>query len=434
MVGKRRSSTLACAIVVGIVAAGCQKSPSAPTDLPTVTDTSAPPQLACATPTSGQSGQTYYVAINEPGADNERCDGLSPVNTGGGHCPFKDFLSHRTFVLLTDVAGVRVEVRAGVYTFAGEGFTIRGTGTSEAGRVVLAAYQNEAVAFDGRNTLRELIRISGQYTALERVTVRNAAAYNVQVGGGREHLIQCNRFMANVSSDSLKAVESAGSALVRYNDFSEWDSQAIDMAAAQDWTISDNEFHDPKSVSGNAIGGKFGTRNILITRNRFRNTRGLSFGGGSSAHPHDFEAFGLVAERNVFENVSGPVVKFYSCSGCAFRDNDGRVVGGGFVLGGEQLEGPSGCAGGCKPTQNATIERNRLADLRGNPANTFWFVYQRETSGLTAGGNLYCTPQGQDGQFNIDTRTMTFPDWVRSIGTDVSSNLGVLDQGACAGW
>ena len=33
---------------------------------------------------------TYYLAIGEPGADNEACDGLAPTDEGGGHCPFKD--------------------------------------------------------------------------------------------------------------------------------------------------------------------------------------------------------------------------------------------------------------------------------------------------------------------------------------------------------
>ncbi len=399
-----------------------------------VQDPTTLPQLPCPTPTSGQSGPTYYVAVNEPGADDERCDGLSPVNAGNGHCPFKDFLSHRTFELLSDVAGVRVEVRAGVYTFSGEGLTVRGTGTSEAGRVVLTAYQNEAVVFDGRNSLRELIRVSGQFTALERVTVRNAAAYNVQIGGGHDHLVQCNRFLANVSSDSLKAVEDAGATLVRFNDFSQWDSQAIDMAYAHDWTIADNDFHDPESASGNAIGGKFGTRDVLITRNHFRNTRGLSFGGGSSPHPQDFEAYNLVAEHNTFENVAGPIVKFYSCSSCAFRDNDASNVGGGIVLGGDRLEGPSGCAGGCRPTAGASVERNRLRDLHGSPPDIFWFVYSSETSGLVAGGNVYCTAAGENAQFTVDDRMLSFFDWTRAMGADSSSTAGTVGQGVCTGW
>jgi hypothetical protein len=432
MIERRSRTWLLLVIATSAAAVACRSPMSVPS--PIIDDPTAPPQLACPASTSGQTGPTYYVATNEPGADNARCDGLSPFDAGNGHCPFKDFLSQRTFRLLTDVAGVRVEVRAGVYTFAGEGLTVRGAGTGESGRVVLAAYQNEAVAFDGRNALRELIRVSGRFTALERLTFRNAAAYNVQVGGGHDHLIQCNRFLANASSDSLKAVEAAGATLVRHNDFSQWDSQAIDMADAHDWTISDNDFHDPKSSSGNAIGAKFGTRDILITGNRFRNTRGLSFGGGSSAHANDFEAYNLVADHNTFENVTGPVVKFYSCSNCAFRDNDGRAVGGGFLLGGEQFEGSSGCSGGCRPTEGATVERNRLTDLRGTPANTFWLVYRTEIAGLSAGGNVYCMPPGQEAQFNIEGRSMGFPEWTREIGADSTSIVGTDGHPPCVGW
>src|SRR5215218_2832737 len=58
---------------------------------------------------------TYYVAIGEPGADNEACDGLAPTDEGGGRCPFKDFDSPVTLALLDGVAGVRVEVREGTY-------------------------------------------------------------------------------------------------------------------------------------------------------------------------------------------------------------------------------------------------------------------------------------------------------------------------------
>src|SRR6185436_12531724 len=98
----------------------------------------------------------------------------------------------RTFALLRNVAGVRVEVRTGVYTFVSEGLSITGAGNGESGRVVLTAYQNEAVVFDGRNALRELIRVGGRFTAVEKLTFRNAAAYNMQVGGGSDHLVQCN--------------------------------------------------------------------------------------------------------------------------------------------------------------------------------------------------------------------------------------------------
>src|SRR4051812_15651510 len=74
------------------------------------------PVLACPSPEPVSSGATiYYVATNESGASNDACDGLSPSDQGGGHCPFKDFLSDRTRFLLLNVKNVRVEVRAGTY-------------------------------------------------------------------------------------------------------------------------------------------------------------------------------------------------------------------------------------------------------------------------------------------------------------------------------
>jgi hypothetical protein len=387
--------------------------------------------LACPTATFGSAATTYYVAVNEPGADNERCDGLSPVSLGSGRCPFKDFQSQRTFALLRGAAGVRIEVRAGVYTFADEGLNVRGTGTSEGDRIVLTAYQDEAVVFDGRNVLRELIRVSGQYTTVERVTLQNAGAYNLGVSGS-DHVIQCNRFLANMASDSLKGAGGARRTVVRYNDFTQWDSQAIDLTDVSDWRIEENDFHDPKSTRGNAIGAKFGARGVLITRNRFYNTRGLSFGGASSPHQNEYEAYNLVAERNTLYNVTGWLVRFYSCLNCAFRDNDARGADGGVVLGGEQ-DGPSGCAGGCKPTRGAVIARNRFADLRGGvegSPNTFWWVRSTDADGLSADGNSYCTPSPQDAQFVFESRMMQFTEWTRTVRTDMTSKVG---QAGCGG-
>ena len=431
----RGAAIFVSAIVTAFAAgAACHHSPAAPSGSPPVSDTSTLPQLPCAAPTSGQSGPTYYVAINEAGADDAKCDGSSPVDRGNGHCPFKDFASARTFALLRNVAGVRVEVRTGVYTFPDEGLSLEGTGTSESGRIVLTAYQNDEVVFDGRGVLREVIRMGGRFTALERVTVRNSAAYNVQIGGGSDHLVQCTRFGANVASDSLKGVDGASRTTVRGNDFTQWDSQAIDMTAVRDWTIVNNEIHDPKNATGNAVGMKFGSRGVVLNGNHFRNTRGIAFGGVSSAHSDDYEAYDLVADRNTFENVPGPMVRYYSCSNCTFRNNDGKSVGGGFVLFGEQTDGPSGCAGGCRPTQGATISGNRLTDLIGTPANTFWGLYRHEAAGLSASGNLYCVPGDQTAKFRLDDQDLNFADWTSALGTDATSRTARTTDGVCNAW
>ena len=163
-------------------------------------------------------------------------------------------------------------------------------------------------------TLCATAPVSGRFTAIERITVRNAAANNIQIGGGSDHLIQCNRILANMASDSLKGVDGAGATQVRHNDFTQWDSQAIDLTNVHDWTIEDNDFHEPKSSSGNAIGAKFGTRAVRIVGNRFPNTRGLSFGGTGTPHPDDYERDQFVAESNTFNNVGGAVIKFFPAS------------------------------------------------------------------------------------------------------------------------
>jgi Right handed beta helix region len=399
-------------------------------------DPSLPAPLACPAP-AAPIGTTYYVAINQPGADNDRCDGLSPVNAGGGHCPFKDFTSARTFGLLRGVAGVRVEVRSGVYTFVDEGLTLNGTGGGEGGRIVLTAYGNEGVVFDGRNILRELIRVSGRYVTLERVTVQHSGGYNVEVNGdAQEVVIQCTRFLANMTSDSLKGDGGAGRTVVRNNDFSQWDSQAIDLTNVRDWTIQNNDFHDSLGQNANALGAKFGTRNVLIMDNRFRNTRGLSFGGVSSPHGDDFEAYNIVADHNSFDAMTGSFVTFYSCANCVFRNNDAKSAGAAIVLANQQLQGPSGCAGGCRPTQGVVVTGNRFKDLRGGPGappNLFWVAFPTEIEGLSADSNLYCA--SPDAKFTLDNATyLSFPQWVQAVRTDFSSQAISASDGACAGW
>jgi len=48
--------------------------------------------LACAPEVLAEPhiATTYYVAIDEPGADDDACDGRVATNEGDGRCPFKD--------------------------------------------------------------------------------------------------------------------------------------------------------------------------------------------------------------------------------------------------------------------------------------------------------------------------------------------------------
>jgi hypothetical protein len=92
---------------------------------------------------------TYYVAMEEPGADNDACDGLAPTDEGGGHCPFKDFTSAATRSILADTSDVRLEVRTGHYRVQGwAGIQVSGIGTSDDERVILSAFPGEAPALD----------------------------------------------------------------------------------------------------------------------------------------------------------------------------------------------------------------------------------------------------------------------------------------------
>ncbi len=399
--------------------------------------TPGPPPLACPVQEPVGNATTYYVAINEPGASNDACDGLSPVDRGGGHCPFKDFQSARTFRLLLGVSSVRVEVRAGTYTFPVEALTVDGVGSSDAERAVLTAYGDEGVVFDGRNTLREVIRISGRYATVERVTLQNAGAYNLEVRGGQNHRVQCNRFLANRASDSLKGDAQASRTVVRHNDFSGWDNQAIDVTDVREWVVENNVFHDGGLTRGNAISAKFGSRGVVIAENLFRNSGGLNLGGVSSPHANDFEAYDLIVERNRFENLNDHPVRFYSCSNCEFRDNDVSGAEVGIVLGGEARDGPSGCAGGCRPTRGAVVTGNRLRDLKGtieSPPDVFWGLNQTEEEGLKAGNNLYCVNRGGEARFFYAGGLLPFETWISRVGADSSSEVVFQGESSCSGW
>jgi hypothetical protein len=429
---KTARALVACGCLSGL--AGCGGQGQAPAPGAGAPVPAGPPPLSCPVAEPSTALVTYYVAVNEPGADNERCDGLSPVDRGGGNCPFRDFRSQRTARLLTDVAGVRVEVRAGTYVFDEEGLNVRGTGDREEERIVLTAYENEGVLFDGAGIVRETVRLSGRYTVVERLTFRGAGAHHLEVRQGSHHRIQCNRFLANVASDALKGDPGTELTHVRHNEFTQWDSQAIDLTGVRGWTIEANMFHDPASSDGKAVGAKFGSRDVLITGNTFRHTGGLAFGGVSTAHDNEHEAFDLVAADNLFEGCRGAVVKFYSCEGCVVHDNEVDQAQGGFILGGERFEGPSGCRGGCRPTQNATVTGNRLRDLTGGPEappNVFWFAYATETAGLTAGQNVYCVPPGERGRFFYDGSYLTFPEWTGSTRTDHTSRVAPADREPC---
>jgi hypothetical protein len=127
------------------------------------------------------------------------------------------------------------------------------------------------------------VTVSGQYVTVQGITLQNSAGYNLEVRGARQVVIQGNRFLANGASDSLKGDGGAADVTVRDNEFTQWDSQAIDITGVSRWTIERNRIHDPKGVDAKAIGIKFGSRDITVVNNEIFNTEGLSLGGVSSA-------------------------------------------------------------------------------------------------------------------------------------------------------
>src|SRR3989344_9337632 len=150
----------------------------------------------------------YYVAVNEPGADNEQCDGLAPTNEGGNHCPFKDFTSSRVRekLFLTSegnfgTKSVTVKVRKGTYfihplkLFPKEPvqpLLINANGQSEAESVVLMNYNGEQAILGGTcpasfkecaaprdpGRILTLLEIYGSYVIVQGLTFDNVSQRN----------------------------------------------------------------------------------------------------------------------------------------------------------------------------------------------------------------------------------------------------------------
>jgi hypothetical protein len=380
------------------------------------------------------SNGTFYVASQESGADNERCNGQVPTNQGNGNCPFRDFTGTKPLHLLDSAKGVTVFVRQGTYTLT-PGIDVNGVGSSEADRVTLAAFQGETVVFDGRNTPRELITVSGQYVTVQGLTLQNSAGYNLEVRGARQVVIQGNRFLANGASDSLKGDGGAADVTVRDNEFTQWDSQAIDITGVSRWTIERNRIHDPKGVDAKAIGIKFGSRDITVVNNEIFNTEGLSLGGVSSPHSNAFEAYNLSVRDNTFTNVTAFAAEFYSCSNCQFQGNRITAAGAGVRLFSNAVHGASGCPGGCQPNQGITVTGNQMRNLvggHGGVPDLFWAIEPSELSGLSSGNNTYCEASPGASRFYISGVFVRFDEWVRTVPTDASSAVTARGDSRCS--
>ncbi len=414
-----------------------------------------------------QVAKTYFVAINEPGASNTACDGLSPTDQGNGHCPFKDLSSPSVAGLLDGAKSTRLELRTGTYLVSGwDGLRVTGAGASEAERVVLSSHAGEQVTLDVPSPdgalcmgpgapmmpecVREVVRVSGQYTAVQGLTIRNGLAYNLEVTAGAHHLVRCNTLTETADfpmrSDSMKLDGQATDTKIMNNEFTKFRSQAIDMAGVNNVLVEGNNFHDPHDADAGATGCKFGTSDVTIHDNSVHDlgsstkTSVFSLGGTGSPHPDDLEAYRIHVVGNRVSNVQGKVAQFVSCQDCSFEKNDVSNVGGGVLLSAAATGMPdcSAIPTGCKPTSGALISGNRMKKLTGggNPAaaNVFIYMDPGQEGGFSAGTNVYCAPMADAHRFGWQNALIPFSNWVTASGTDASSQALVDTDAACQGW
>jgi hypothetical protein len=409
----------------------------------------------------------YYVAIEEPSADNDSCDGLAPVDEGGGHCPFADFSSPRVRSLLDGGRDVRVEVRSGTYVITEwEGLRITGVGASEAERIVLSAYPGEQPVFDvprpdgigcteasamvDPNCVRQVLRISGTYTVVQGLTIQNGLGYHAEITGGAHHLFRCNALGETVAftsrSDCLKLDGGASDVEVLHNEFTRFRSQAIDMTGVSDVLVEGNEFHHPIDEDAGATGCKYGIRNVVIRDNDVHDlgssptTHAFSLGGVSGDHADDREASGIRVADNRVWNVAGIAAQFVSCTDCAFEDNDVWNTGAGLVLSssGTGLPSCTTSTSGCQPTARARVFGNRFREMHGGgdpaSANSFILIDAGEQAGFEGGDNLYCSSASVGGRFGWEGAWLGFEEWVSASGTDASSTQLSETAAECSTW
>jgi len=411
-----------------------------------------------------QGAKTYFVAVNEPGASNSTCDGLAPTDQGNGHCPFKDLSSPSVVALLDGTKSTRLELRAGTYLVNNwDGLRVNGAGTSEAERLVLTSYKGEKVVLDVPipdgagcvapnmpGCVRQVVRVLGQYTAVQGLTIQNGLGYNLEVNGGAHHLVRCNILTETADfpmrSDCLKLDGNTTDIDVLHNEFSHFRSQAIDMTNVSDVLVEGNDFHDPHDADAGATGCKYGARDVIIRGNNIHDlgsstkTSVFSLGGTGSPHPDDFEAYRIHVVSNRISNVQGKLAQYASCKDCTFEKNDASNVGAGVLLSASATGLPECSAdpAGCKAISGAVITGNRMKNFHGGgnaaTANIFIVVDMGEANGLAAGDNIYCAPAAGAHRFGWLGGFIAFTDWVKASGTDASSKALVDGDPLCQGW
>jgi hypothetical protein len=414
-----------------------------------------------------KAATTYFVAVNEPGASNEACDGLAPSDEGNGRCPFKDLSSPAVRSLLDGAKSTRLELRAGTYVVTGwDGLRVSGTGASEAERVVLTSHRGEEAVLDVATPdgagctdetaptkpacVRQVVRVSGQYTVVQGLTIRNGLGYNVEVTGGAHHLVRCNHLTETADfplrSDSLKLDGKAVDIAILRNEFSQWRSQAIDMTEVSDVLVEGNDFHDPHDEDGGATGCKLGTKDVMIRGNTVHDlgssTQTSAFGLGGTGTPHadEFEAYRIQVVGNPVWNVPGKLAQVVSCQGCSVEKNDVFNIGGGVLVAAQATGLPecSASASGCRATEGMRVAGNRMKGFHGagDPASANIFVYvdAGEGEGFVGADNIYCAPAEGAHRFGWLGDLLAFDAWVGATKTDASSKALVESDPLCEGF
>lgn len=406
----------------------------------------------------------YYVAAEEPGADDQACDGLAPTDEGNGRCPFRSLDAVDARGLLRDSRGVRVSLRTGTYIISGwQGFTVLGAGTNESESSILSNYEGEEAVLDvpspdGVNCdvenvetdpdcVRQLIVMSGRYSVVQGLIIRNGLAHHLEIRGGLDQLLRCNQIAETVSfgmrSDLVKLSGGATRVNIRNNRLSKFWSQVLDVTGVQDVVIEDNEIFDALDPKGGAFGTKYGSRRITVRNNRIHdvcpNGDGVVFslGGTGSDHPDDAQAYEVEVSNNVVYDSPCKLAQFVACQNCRFDDNDVTNVGAGLLLTADSTGLPQCTTSttGCLASQGSTIRRNRMRGLHGggNPeaADFFIFADPGESSGLALEDNLYCTSEGGAAKFAHEGELLDFSGWMNATGSDNGSMVRPASDAAC---
>jgi hypothetical protein len=428
---------------------------------------------------------TYYVAINEPGASNTNCDGLAPTNEGNGRCPFKDFSSQSVRDKLKNVSGTRMYVREGYYPIekmgSGNetGIQIQGTG-DEFKPVILSGYPNETATLDAGETferadkliaqrggqlteddinIRQIISMDGQYEIVEGLTIKNGWRHNV-LAAGPYNIIR-NNILIGAFEDSIKVTHEADYGYIFGNDISGYSSQAVDYFGIDNWLIKNNNIHhpnvDPVTREGNAngIGGKGGFTNLVIVGNKIHDfdsanqvPAAIVMGGtgDSSAFNKDFlgrvkpSATSMIAINNTIYNYKGPAVHFQYCENCVFASNTIYSTLGAFAIG---LQ-PSQDFPELPDTKNAVIKNNIFAGNQGDLENTctesgfkigdtcyVHFIYGLDaTEGLVSENNTYYSnTEPKFAVFEKDgPKILNHSEFQSRMGVDSSSQILPFNQ------